>query len=106
MRKFARDSDIIGGEGKSPQGLGVKDWTKVRCRAIPINPHPGGLQMIGMFFGTALVSGDLHAFLGAGVITVANARKIRLEERNLSQVFGAAYDEYRRTTRALIPWVL
>jgi protein-S-isoprenylcysteine O-methyltransferase Ste14 len=68
--------------------------------------HPIYTAMIGMFFGTALVSGDLHAFLGAGVITVAYARKIRLEERNLADVFGPRYEEYRRTTRALIPWVL
>jgi hypothetical protein len=39
--KFARDSDIIGGKGKSPQGLGAKDWTKVRCPAARINPKPG-----------------------------------------------------------------
>jgi protein-S-isoprenylcysteine O-methyltransferase Ste14 len=68
--------------------------------------HPIYTAMLGMFFGTALVSGDLHAFFGVGVIAAAYARKIRLEERNLSQVFGARYDEYRRTTRALIPWVL
>ncbi len=47
MRKFARDSDIIGGEGKSPQGLGAKDWTKVRCRDTRINPQSGALHARG-----------------------------------------------------------
>jgi len=67
--------------------------------------HPIYTAIIAMFFGTALVSGDLHAFLGAGVIAVAYARKIRLEERNLDELFGPRYEEYRRETRALIPWV-
>jgi protein-S-isoprenylcysteine O-methyltransferase Ste14 len=62
--------------------------------------------MLGMFAGTALVSGDVHAFLGAAVMAVAYVRKIRLEERNLSDLFGSRYEEYRRTTRALIPWVV
>jgi protein-S-isoprenylcysteine O-methyltransferase Ste14 len=39
-------------------------------------------------------------------MAAAYARKIRLEERNLAQVFGPRYDEYRRETRALVPWVL
>jgi protein-S-isoprenylcysteine O-methyltransferase Ste14 len=67
--------------------------------------HPIYSAMLGMCVGTALVSGDLHAFLGAGIMTAAYARKIRLEEQNLDEVFGAAYADYRRTTRALIPGV-
>ncbi len=68
--------------------------------------HPIYTAIIGMFFGAALVSGDVHAFLAVAVIAAAYLRKIRLEEQNLAQVFGPRYDEYRRTTRALIPWVL
>jgi protein-S-isoprenylcysteine O-methyltransferase Ste14 len=68
--------------------------------------HPIYTAMIGMSIGTALVSGDAHAFLGAGLMIGAYVRKIRLEERNLDEVFGSRYEEYRRTTRALIPWVL
>jgi len=68
--------------------------------------HPIYTAIIGMFLGAALVSGDVHAFLAVAVIVAAYLRKIRLEERNLAQVFGPRYDEYRRTTRALIPWVL
>jgi protein-S-isoprenylcysteine O-methyltransferase Ste14 len=68
--------------------------------------HPIYTAIIGMFVGAALVSGDVHAFLAVPVIVGAYLRKIRLEEQNLAQVFGPRYEEYRRETRALIPWVL
>lgn len=68
--------------------------------------HPIYTAMDGMCLGTALVSGDVHAFLGTALMTAAYVRKIRLEERNLDELFGDAYADYRRTTRALIPWIL
>jgi protein-S-isoprenylcysteine O-methyltransferase Ste14 len=40
------------------------------------------------------------------VIAFAYWRKIRLEEQNLSALFGVEYDDYRRSTRALVPWVI
>jgi len=40
------------------------------------------------------------------VIAAAYWRKIRLEERTLREVFGPAYLEYSRETRALIPFLL
>jgi protein-S-isoprenylcysteine O-methyltransferase Ste14 len=68
--------------------------------------HPIYTAMLGMFLGMAIVSGDLHAFVAIAVITFAYWRKIRLEERNLTELFGAAYGDYRRRTRALVPWVI
>jgi protein-S-isoprenylcysteine O-methyltransferase Ste14 len=68
--------------------------------------HPIYTAMLGMFVGMAVVSGDLHAFVAVAVIAFAYWRKIRLEERNLTELFGATYDDYRRRTRALVPWVI
>ena len=82
------------------------DHELIRSGPYRLVRHPIYTAMVGMCVGTAVVSGDTHAFLGAALMTVAYVRKIRLEERNLDQLFGAAYAEYRRTTRALIPWVL
>ena len=82
-----------------------EDHQLVQSGPYRIVRHPIYTAMIGMSVGTAVVSGDLHAFLGAALLAVAYARKLRLEERNLDAVFGARYAEYRRTTRAIIPWV-
>ena len=68
--------------------------------------HPIYTAMLGMFVGTTLVSGQLHAVLGLVMVSFAYWRKIRLEEANLRKAFGPAYDAYRRNTWALIPWLL
>jgi protein-S-isoprenylcysteine O-methyltransferase Ste14 len=59
--------------------------------------------MLGMFLGTALVSGELHGLFAVLIIAVAYWRKIRLEEQLLSKVFGDQYKEYRKKSWALIP---
>ena len=65
--------------------------------------HPIYTAMLGMFIGTAVVSGEWHAALGVGMVIMAYLRKIRLEENNLRQAFGPVYDSYRRGTWALFP---
>jgi protein-S-isoprenylcysteine O-methyltransferase Ste14 len=68
--------------------------------------HPIYTAMILMFVGTSIVVGTLHGIVAVAVIIAAYWRKIRLEEQNLRNVFGASYDDYRRRTWALIPGVL
>jgi len=82
------------------------DHQLIRSGPYRFARHPIYSALIGLCLGTAFVSGDVHAFLGTLLMTVAYIRKIRLEERNLDDVFGSAYADYRRSTRALIPWVL
>ena len=83
-----------------------EDHELIRSGPYRFVRHPIYSAMLGMVAGTALVSGDAHALLGAVIMTGAYIRKIPLEEQNLAQVFGPRYEEYRRTTRGLIPWVL
>jgi len=68
--------------------------------------HPMYTGMLGMFAGTAIVSGQYHALLGVAVGALAYVRKIRIEDRVLSAEFGPNYETYRKRTAALIPWVL
>jgi protein-S-isoprenylcysteine O-methyltransferase Ste14 len=62
--------------------------------------------MLGMFVGSAVVSGQPHAALWLAMAAFAYWRKIRLEEANLWQAFGSAYDAYRRETGSLVPRLL
>jgi protein-S-isoprenylcysteine O-methyltransferase Ste14 len=85
--------------------------TKTDHRLVRSGPygavrHPIYTAMLGMFVGAAIVSGTPHALLAMAIVSIAYARKIRLEERHLRSVFGREYDEYRASSHALIPWVL
>ncbi len=67
--------------------------------------HPIYTAMLGMYFGTALVAGELHGLLAFAIVGFAYARKIPLEEAMLRQEFGEQWHEYRATRWALIPGV-
>jgi len=67
--------------------------------------HPLYTGFIGMFVGTAIVSGQYHALFGIALCLIAYARKIRLEEAALRAEFGDAFDAYRQKRWALIPWL-
>jgi protein-S-isoprenylcysteine O-methyltransferase Ste14 len=65
--------------------------------------HPIYTALLGMYLGTAMVSGELHALVALAIVVAAYWRKIRLEERALSAAFAAEHDDYRRDTWAWIP---
>jgi protein-S-isoprenylcysteine O-methyltransferase Ste14 len=65
--------------------------------------HPIYSAMLGMFVGTAIVAGRLHAVIGLALIVFAYWRKIGIEEANLRGLFGEEYDRYRETSWALVP---
>ena len=67
--------------------------------------HPIYTAMLGMFLGTAMASGQYHALLGVVMLIFAYLRKTRLEEQILGQTFGPEYDDYRRKTWALVPFL-
>jgi protein-S-isoprenylcysteine O-methyltransferase Ste14 len=82
-----------------------EDHQLVRSGPYRLVRHPIYTAMLGMYLGTAVVSGELHALLALAIVTVAYWRKIRLEEQTLREAFGTDYDVYRRHTWALIPGV-
>ena len=65
--------------------------------------HPMYTAMITMAAGTAIVSTRVHAAIGVALVTWSYLVKISVEERWLREEFGAAHDEYRRTSWKLLP---
>ena len=65
--------------------------------------HPIYTGMLGMYLGTAMVAGRLHALLGFVLAAIAYVGKIPMEEKNMRELFGADYDEYARKSWALVP---
>jgi protein-S-isoprenylcysteine O-methyltransferase Ste14 len=81
------------------------DHELVRTGPYRFVRHPIYGAMLGMYLGTALVSGELHAMIAVAIVAVAYGRKIRLEENLLRDVFGREYDDYRGRSWALFPGV-
>lgn len=84
----------------------MKDHQLVRTGPYRLIRHPLYTGMLGMFIGTAIVSGQYHALIGAALGVFAYWSKIRIEERALCEAFGAEYEDYKRHSSALIPWLL
>lgn len=68
--------------------------------------HPIYSAMLGAYAGIAIISGEVHALLGLILACIAYWRKIRIEERYLSTVFGSAYTDYQAEVSAVVPGVL
>jgi protein-S-isoprenylcysteine O-methyltransferase Ste14 len=83
----------------------AKDHQLVNTGPYRVVRHPIYTALLGMYAGTAIVSGELHAIVATVAIVLAYWRKIRLEERALSTAFGANHARYRESTWAWIPGV-
>lgn len=77
----------------------------VRSGPYAIVRHPIYSGFILAALGTALVSGELHAFIAVALLAVAWGYKARLEEQFMSSQFGETYKEYCRNVKGLIPFV-
>jgi protein-S-isoprenylcysteine O-methyltransferase Ste14 len=67
--------------------------------------HPIYTAILTMALGMLLVFASWNAVAGFVLVVIAYLRKIRLEEANLRNAFGAQYDEYAQSTRALVPLI-
>jgi len=79
------------------------DHKLVRSGPYRVVRHPIYTAMLGMCAGSAVVIGELHAVVGLVMAVFAYGRKVRLEEANLIESFGADYRVYRDATWALLP---
>jgi len=65
--------------------------------------HPIYSGVFLAFLGMALERRQLRGIVALALIYAGFFRKIRKEEQFMNTLFSASYDEYRRTTGALIP---
>ncbi len=68
--------------------------------------HPIYSGIILALIGTVLCRRNLWGFAGVALVWLGFSMKSRLEERFMVQTFGSQYEEYRRTTGAIIPRLL
>jgi protein-S-isoprenylcysteine O-methyltransferase Ste14 len=68
--------------------------------------HPIYSGILLALIGTTLCKRNLLGFLGVALVWLGLWLKCRLEERFMVETFGARYEEYRRSTGALLPRLL
>jgi len=67
--------------------------------------HPAYLGLIVLYLGVPLIVSSVLGFLVILLIVPLLLHRIKLEERMLIERFGAEYEEYRRHSKRLIPFV-
>jgi protein-S-isoprenylcysteine O-methyltransferase Ste14 len=82
-----------------------QDHQLVRSGPYGIVRHPIYSGFMFASLGTALVERRVHAFLAVALIVGAWSYKAKIEERLMEEQFGAAYDEYRKAVKGLVPFV-
>lgn len=68
--------------------------------------HPIYTGLALAFAGTGLAIGQWRAVLAFALVLIAIVHRIIVEERFMREQFGAAYDEYARRVKALVPGVV
>jgi protein-S-isoprenylcysteine O-methyltransferase Ste14 len=68
--------------------------------------HPIYTGLLLALIGSALARAEWRGVLAVLIAFAALWRKLRLEERWMSETFGAAYEDYRRDVKALVPGLL
>jgi len=67
--------------------------------------HPIYTGMLVMMLGTACIAGIVGVLVLVAFAVVV-AWRIRVEERLMVELFPGVYEEYRKRTRALVPFIL
>jgi protein-S-isoprenylcysteine O-methyltransferase Ste14 len=68
--------------------------------------HPIYSGLLIAFVGSAIARGEWRGVIAVALVFVAFWRKLRVEERWMTEVFGDSYLRYREQVRALIPCLL
>lgn len=83
-----------------------EDHILITSGVYAISRHPAYFGFFWWGLGTQLVLGNLICFVAyAAILWRFFAHRIQVEERHLVNFFGGAYEEYRKTTPILIPFI-
>ena len=78
----------------------------IRTGPYAVVRHPIYTGLLLATVGTAVALDEARGVLAVIIALQAHVRKLRLEERWLSEEFGSEYEKYRREVKALVPGVV
>jgi protein-S-isoprenylcysteine O-methyltransferase Ste14 len=59
-----------------------------------------------LFIGNTIIVGDYRGIIAVLIVFISFWLKLTKEEKLLTESFGSQYIEYRKKTKALIPYIL
>jgi protein-S-isoprenylcysteine O-methyltransferase Ste14 len=83
-----------------------QDHELVQSGPYAIVRHPIYTGLALAFLGTAIAIGEWRAVIAFVVAVASFWYKLSIEERVMRETFGAAYDDYARKVRALVPFLV
>jgi protein-S-isoprenylcysteine O-methyltransferase Ste14 len=77
----------------------------IRSGPYAIVRHPIYTGLLLAIAGTAVAVDEVRGVVTVLLVLEAHIRKLRLEERWLTEEFGGEYDRYKREVKALVPGI-
>lgn len=68
--------------------------------------HPIYSGLLMLFVGNAIIVGDYRGIIAVLIVFISFWYKLLKEEKILLSIFGNQYTEYKKKTKALIPYIL
>ena len=68
--------------------------------------HPIYTGLLFLFLGNVIIVGDYRGIIAILIVFISFWFKLKKEEKLLSETFGLRYIEYKKRTKALIPYLL
>jgi protein-S-isoprenylcysteine O-methyltransferase Ste14 len=93
-------------ENWSPVIDKTKDQRLAKSGVYSVVRHPLYLSALLLLTGTNLYFGNSWSWLSTLLVLVVTLYRIPIEERQLASRFEQDYADYKRQTKALIPWIL
>ncbi len=93
-------------ENWSPVIDKTKEQRLIKSGVYSIVRHPLYLSGLLLLTGTNLYFGNIWSWLSTMLAFVVTLYRIPIEEQQLESRFGREYVDYKRQTKAVIPWIM
>jgi protein-S-isoprenylcysteine O-methyltransferase Ste14 len=103
---FAVWARVVLGGNWSGQVTVKEDHELIRTGPYALARHPIYTGLALAFAGSALATGELRGLIALVLVVASFVYKMGIEERAMRRTFGAAYDDYARQVKALVPFVV
>jgi protein-S-isoprenylcysteine O-methyltransferase Ste14 len=68
--------------------------------------HPIYTGILLIFIGNTIIVGDYRGFIAVAIVFISFWFKLKKEEKFLTEIFGNEYINYKKETKAILPYIL